>query len=140
MNKKTVYRLTAITAFSLAGILTGCNEKKESESSHIETDATVIMGRLGCFGCHTQDGTGFRGPSFKGIFGRPTILKSGDTLKIDEAYLRKSILEPSADLVRGYPAGLMPKTKPTPQQLDLMVEYLKEFKYSTEMESLNSEK
>lgn len=59
----------------------------------------------GCVSCHTTDGTRLVGPSFKGLFGRrETVLENGAEREIvaDEDYLRRSMLEPGAQVVKGY--------------------------------------
>ena len=56
---------------------------------------------LACNTCHHPDGTG-RGPALEGIFGKPVQLQSGDKLIADDAYLRESILNPTARIVAGY--------------------------------------
>jgi cytochrome c oxidase subunit 2 len=47
----------------------------------------------------------------------------------DEVYLRKSILEPNADVVVGFPP-IMPSQKGllTDQEIDVLIDYLKELK------------
>jgi len=55
-----------------------------------------------CNTCHTLDGTPSNGPSLKGVFGHDVKLASGATLKADENYIRKSILDPASDVVAGY--------------------------------------
>ena len=65
-----------------------------------------LLEKHGCLGCHSLDGTSKVGPTFKGIWGRPvTVLTGGKerTITVDEAYLRRSILEPNADVVKGFP-------------------------------------
>lgn len=66
---------------------------------------------LGCAACHSADGSKLVGPSFKGLYGAQVSLENGTTVTADDAYLRKSIFEPNADLVKGYPAGVMPSFK-----------------------------
>jgi cytochrome c oxidase subunit 2 len=61
---------------------------------------------LGCATCHTTDGKG-RGPSLVGIAGKAVPMANGATVIADEAYLRESILNPTAKMVQGYPP-LMP--------------------------------
>ena len=61
---------------------------------------------LGCVTCHRSDATG-RGPSLVGVFGKPQRLANGTTVIADESYLRESILNPQAKVVRGY-QPLMP--------------------------------
>ena len=65
-----------------------------------------ILEKHGCLGCHSLDGTRKVGPTFKGIWGQPvTVLTDGKerTITVNEAYLRRSILEPNADVVKGFP-------------------------------------
>jgi cytochrome c oxidase subunit 2 len=65
-----------------------------------------LLEKHGCLGCHSLDGTPKVGPTFKGIWGqRVTVLTNGveRTLTVDEEYLRRSILEPNADVVKGFP-------------------------------------
>lgn len=68
-----------------------------------------LFARLGCTTCHRADGSG-RGPSLVGRFGKPEKLASGETVVIDEGYVRESIVNPQARLVAGYPP-IMPTFK-----------------------------
>jgi cytochrome c oxidase subunit 2 len=61
---------------------------------------------LGCVTCHMDSAQG-RGPSLKGVFGSQVTLATGQKVTADEAYVRESILTPTAKLVAGYPP-LMP--------------------------------
>jgi len=61
---------------------------------------------LGCATCHLDAGDG-RGPSLRGVFGSQVTLASGEKVTVDEAYIRESILTPTAKLVAGY-QPLMP--------------------------------
>jgi cytochrome c oxidase subunit 2 len=84
----------------------------------------------GCVACHTLDGTPRVGPTFKALFGRTvTVLTDGKERKVvaDEAYLRKSILEPNVDLVKGFPP-VMPPEKMTNEELTALVDYIKSLK------------
>jgi cytochrome c oxidase subunit 2 len=58
--------------------------------------------RKGCNSCHTLDGTRSKGPSWKGIFGKPEKLNNGSAVTVDEAYLRESFTNPQAKVVEGY--------------------------------------
>ncbi|HEX8948011.1 MAG TPA: cytochrome c oxidase subunit II [Dissulfurispiraceae bacterium] len=89
----------------------------------------VLKGK-GCLGCHSTDGTRKVGPTLKGLFGRQVTVVTGGkerTLTADEDYLRRSILDPQADIVKGYPP-IMPKIPMTQEELDEIVEYLKTLK------------
>lgn len=61
-----------------------------------------IFTQSGCIGCHKLDGTQGVGPSLVGAFGKEVKLVSGETVTADEAYMRRSILEPATQVVEGY--------------------------------------
>jgi cytochrome c oxidase subunit 2 len=56
---------------------------------------------LACITCHKADGQG-RGPALVGVFGTEVELATGQKVKVDEAYIRESILTPLAKVVKGY--------------------------------------
>ncbi len=79
-----------------------------------KTMKPVDYGRLvyeskGCATCHSLDGTRMQGggPSYKGLFGRMEKLTDGKEVKVDENYLRESMLVPGAKVVAGY-ENIMP--------------------------------
>jgi len=78
----------------------------------------IMRGNL-CLGCHLLDGEGAQtGPPFDGIGSR-----------IDEARIRRSIVDPGAEVAEGYEdqAGAMPPTLAdllTARQLEIVVEFL----------------
>jgi cytochrome c551/c552 len=61
---------------------------------------------FGCMACHSTDGTlqGKVGPSWKGLFGSQREIAGKKTTKVkaDAAYLKESILNPGAKVVRGF--------------------------------------
>jgi cytochrome c oxidase subunit 2 len=57
---------------------------------------------LGCSSCHGVNGEGGRGPVLQGAFGKETDLQDGGKVKVDEAYVRESIINPQAKLVKGF--------------------------------------
>ena len=65
-----------------------------------------LFSELACNTCHQSDGSG-RGPSLVNRFGSVVHLASGDSVTVDESYVRESILRPQMKLVAGYQA-LMP--------------------------------
>jgi cytochrome c oxidase subunit 2 len=56
----------------------------------------------GCQGCHSVDGSQRTGPTYKDAFGSTRELVSGETVPIDENYVRESILYPKAKVSKGY--------------------------------------
>lgn len=90
---------------------------------------------IGCMACHSTDGStvGKVGPSWKGIFGSERVLgKGGKSVVADEAYLRESITNPSAKVVKGFEkfdtgmpiyAGILNES-----QIESLVLYIKSLK------------
>jgi protein SCO1/2 len=81
-----------------------------SPSAHQRsTETAVSRGRalfreLGCGACHDSPKLG---PSLAGLAGRAVKLGGGATVVADDAYLRRSIVDPGDEVVAGYNA-LMP--------------------------------
>lgn len=90
----------------------------------------TVMRNNGCFACHSVDGTKIVGPTFKGFYGTDVeVVTAGAERKIpaNDDYIRKSIYEPAADIVKGYPNALMVSYKNTisDDQVKQIIEYLK---------------
>lgn len=86
----------------------------------------------GCISCHTIDGSRLVGPSFKGLFGKiETVVVNGQEkqVKVDEEYIKRSILNPTAEIVKGYPPAMPPqKGLVTEQDIQDIIAYLKTLK------------
>jgi cytochrome c oxidase subunit II len=80
-----------------------------------------------CLSCHSVDGSEGIGPTLKGILGRTEKMANGQTITVDEAYLRESIVNPSAKIPAGYD-DLMTKTELTDDEIEEIVEYLETLK------------
>jgi cytochrome c oxidase subunit II len=76
-----------------------------SEGTMAERGAR-LFNDLACNTCHLDNGQG-RGPSLKDIIGTTVELTGGGTAVVDEAYLRESILNSQARVVKGF-TPLMP--------------------------------
>lgn len=61
----------------------------------------------GCASCHSLDGAAGVGPTVKGLAGNRTQLSDGSTVTADDAYLAKAIIDPDAEIVKGYQKGVM---------------------------------
>ncbi len=87
-----------------------------------------LLQKHGCLGCHSLNGSPMVGPSFQGIGGRQVIVVSGGesrTLTSDRTYLEKSIVDPGADIVEGYPPAMPPYAGRIPEEeLAGMLDYL----------------
>ena len=62
----------------------------------------------GCVACHSVDGSARVGPSWQGLYGKMRPLTDGSMVLADENYLRHSILEPQAQVVKGFPPIMPP--------------------------------
>jgi cytochrome c oxidase subunit II len=80
---------------------------------------------LACVTCHRADVQG-RGPTLQGLFGKTVQLQNGETVVADEAYVRESILRPSAKITAGY-QPIMPTFQGliSEEQLLELIEYVK---------------
>ncbi len=91
--------------------------------------ATLVdMGRRvyaarGCIGCHSIDGTPRVGPSFKNLWGRDEKLSDGTSVRVDEDYVRESILKPGAKVVSGF-ANVMPPVPLDEREIQGVVAHL----------------
>ena len=93
----------------------------------INNAAYKILEAKDCFTCHSVDGSEGIGPTFKGMYGRKTKLKDGSTVTDDDAYMRESIVDPSAKVVDGFD-DVMPKPELTDEEVNQVIEYLKTLK------------
>jgi len=84
-----------------------------------------VFAELGCATCHRPDGQG-RGPSLQGLFGKTVQLEDGRTVTADENYIRESILDPGAKVVKGF-KPVMPTFQGivSEEQLNALVAYVK---------------
>jgi cytochrome c oxidase subunit 2 len=94
---------------------------------HSRVDGRKLAQEKGCLGCHSLDGSPGVGPSFKGIMGRSeTVVTKGveRTITVDEAYLRQSISEPAADVVKGFQPIMPYFGDLKKEELEALVEFL----------------
>jgi len=91
----------------------------------------AIMKANACLTCHSLDGTKVIGPTFKGLYGskRDVVTDQGEK-QVDafDDYIKKSITEPNAEVVKGYNKGLMQPYKDVikGEDLDKIVDYFRE--------------
>jgi cytochrome c oxidase subunit 2 len=84
----------------------------------------------GCAACHSTDGSPRVGPTWKGLYGKHVkVMTAGKerTVTVDEAYLRRSIEDPNADISVGYPP-VMPKEKLTEEEMKGLLNYIESLK------------
>jgi len=84
-----------------------------------------LFASLSCNACHNASPTA-RGPNLVGVYGSHLTLSSGQTVNVDEAYLRQAILNPSENITQGY-APIMPtyQGQVSEEGVIALVEYIK---------------
>ena len=80
----------------------------------------------GCIACHSLDGTRGQGPSFKGIWGETHEMAGGQSVVVDENYVRESILQPQAKIRDGF-KGIMPTFQGVlrDREIQALIEFIK---------------
>lgn len=90
--------------------------------------ALDLLNRKSCTACHSVDGSPMVGPTLKGIYGRQGTVSDPDgrerTVTVDDDYLTRAIVNPAAEITRGYPPA-MPETVMTDDELRRMVDFIR---------------
>ncbi len=91
-----------------------------------------LLFERGCISCHSIEGNRMMGPTFKGLFGSTVLVSTAGvqrTIVADSSYIHKSIVDPGADVVSGFP-NTMPPSKDILSESDIaeIVHYLKGIK------------
>ena len=87
-----------------------------------------LFADLACNSCHRPDSRG-RGPVLNGLFGQTITTDAGEMVVVDEAYIRESIVNPSAKISAGY-QPIMPTFQGLVSEEGLLelIEYVKALK------------
>jgi cytochrome c oxidase subunit II len=82
-----------------------------------------------CSTCHSLDGSSLTGPSWKGLYGSHKEFNSEASIEADANYIRESITNPAAKVVKGY-APVMPTYAGllTDREISGLIEYIKTIK------------
>lgn len=141
-RRRWPFRVGSIGMIALAAVLGACGAGGPDTSGSVVSAAgagdqgatapldpeLVERGRdlvtsSGCAACHGADGGGGIGPSWVGLAGSDVELVDGTTVVADESFLRRSILEPEAQLVNGY-GVVMPPNGLDPDQVDAVIAFI----------------
>lgn len=105
-------------------------ERWYAEAVVVVAEGRGLLEKYGCLGCHSLDGSPAVGPTFRGLSGRQvTVITDGreHTLTADADYIRRSIREPQADLVKGFPP-VMPKLPLPEEEVEAIVDFIEELR------------
>lgn len=130
----------------LAGLMAfaGCAQQAEKTAPSAEKPTTTapaapapaasadegkkLFSSKGCSGCHGANGEGVPGvgPSLKGLYGSEVELQDGKKVKADDAYIKESIKNPGAAVVKGF--APMPNLGVSDSDAAAILEYIKTLK------------
>ena len=97
-----------------------------SEGLTMEEFGAKLYKSKACVTCHTIDGTASQGPSLLGIYGKNEQLTDGSSVLVDENYLRESLLNPAAKIVKGYQPVMPPyQGLLNDKEVDALIAYIK---------------
>lgn len=107
----------------------GKGTDSSSAPMSLEDQGKQIFTQLGCNTCHGAAGAAVRCPPLEGIYEKPIELANGQKVVADAEYLRESILNPAAKIVKGYD-NLMPAYQgvASEDQIIKIIAYIKSIK------------
>ena len=71
-----------------------------------------LLAKKGCTSCHSTDGSARSGPTFRGLYASSRTVTTGGSTRTaiaDDAYIARALREPDADVLLGFPRGVMPR-------------------------------
>lgn len=99
--------------------------RSANENTEVSVDrGKEIITANACGACHSLDGSEMVGPSWLGLWGKEGVTESGEAYVADEDYIKESILEPKAKIVKGY-APVMVAYPLSESELASVIEYIK---------------
>jgi cytochrome c oxidase subunit II len=98
-----------------------------------EPEGLTLIKQNACTGCHSLDGSKGTGPTLYGVFDTTITVIEDEKEKeviVDEIYIRRSLFDPDAEVVKGFQSGLMKSYKGVIKNDDVkkITEYLKTLK------------
>jgi cytochrome c oxidase subunit II len=95
-----------------------------TEQTPAEEGSNLFV-QFDCVSCHAS-GVRQRGPTLGNIYGKQEQLENGETVLVDEAYIRESLIDPKAKIVRGFPPVMPPfRGQLTEEQILAIIAYIK---------------
>lgn len=112
--------ITTVEAVPEAAFMAWLMEQKPARAKR----GLEVLQKYGCLGCHSLDGTKNVGPTLKGIWRQEVaVLTNGveRTVTVDEPYIRRSLQQPNADIVMGYPPVMPAFTQLSPDEIAAII-------------------
>lgn len=119
---------TPAAASVSAGVAAADSNERETDSADADParHGAQLVQDYGCTACHATDSTRKVGPGWGGLYNHRVSLADGSSVTADEAYLARAIRQPDAQVVKGFPAGVMPAygDQLADNEIDAIVAYL----------------
>lgn len=95
----------------------------------VEHPGKMVAEEQGCLSCHATDSSEDVGPGFGGLYGslRQYVAADGKEMaaKVDENYIKESIVAPSVKIAVGFEDGMPPYEDLTPDEMALLIDYIR---------------
>jgi cytochrome c oxidase subunit 2 len=121
-RRRTVAILGLLAAFGVVAAIVAAVVVTRGDPAEVLPSATAR--RLGCSSCHTVNGDRSEGPTWQGLYGSEVLLADGSTVVADEEYLRRSILEPAAQVRQGFSPS-MPAVEISDADLEAIIDEIR---------------
>jgi cytochrome c1 len=123
LAQRWIFGALITSTLALGAAACGGDDTSGPELSEAGERGKSLSVSSGCAGCHGTDGQGGVGPTWQGLAGSDRELADGTIVIADEAYLIRSIKEPSADLLADFPVQ-MPRNNLDDRQVADIVAYI----------------
>ncbi len=120
-----------VVVMNNADFQTWITEQQQIASVSPEERGRKWAAEFGCSACHSADGTQVVGPTWKGLYEHDVQLANGQTVKADDVYLKESIINTNAKIVKGFAPGIMPQNfreRLSDDQINDIIAYIKSLK------------
>lgn len=105
----------------LSWVLVACGNKSVPEQANTPVQrGLALVNANACTACHALDGSRGIGPSWVGTYGSTRTFVDGASAVADDVYLRRSMLEPAAQVVEGFDSVMVPAPVTEAQVLDII--------------------
>lgn len=124
--RRTHRRLAAgaVAVAVAAVVLASCSDDAADELTGPAAAGADLATSYNCTSCHTVDGTKSTGPTWKDIWGEQVLLVDGNRVEVDDAYVRRSITDPPAQVVDGF-SPIMPAFDLPDGELEALTAYIR---------------
>jgi cytochrome c oxidase subunit 2 len=109
----------AALSFAIVLALTACGDSGSTD----DMPGAELFVEIGCQACHGETDTDLA-PTLRSIWGTEVELEDGSSVIVDEVYVKRSMIDPGANVVAGFDAR-MPTFGLSDSEVDRLVEYVR---------------